>query len=188
MEGTTTNAKDILGGLIKQDQDEAALEASLLDEWKAYESKKSESAYDMVKRMFTDSREKWDGVTDYEKAKQSFMVNRIFAIHYPVSANNLNALKSEGLGIVETWRCVATGWRGIPKWVYTKTDKAVDDNPIKKYKTDTILYYIHEHECSERDMLAMYKLNGQEFLDELDYIEKFVINESATLKKKSLKK
>jgi ribosomal protein L39E len=184
----TTNAHDILGGLMKQDKDNEVLEAALLDEWKEYESKKTESAYDIAKRMFTDSPEKWETLTDYEKGKNSFMINRIFAIHYPVSANNLNGLKSNGIGIVETWRRIARGYRNIPRWVYTKTNKAIDENPLKGYKKETTLYYIREHECSERDMYDMWKLNGDEFLKELDYIEKYIINEEGTLKKKKTKK
>lgn len=184
----STNALEILGGLIKQDQEEEKLDASLKEEWKAFESKKTESAYDVAKRMFTDSNEKWETLTDYEKTKNSFMINRIFAIQYPVSANNLNALKTNGVGIVDTWRRIALGWRGVPKWVYTKTDKLEDENPLKKYKRDTILYYTREHECSERDMYDMYLLNGNEFLEHLNYIEKYIINEESSLKKKTTKK
>ena len=179
----STNAKELLGGFIKQAEDEATLQTQLESEWKEYESKKSDTLFDVINRMFKDSDDKWDELTDYEKAKHSFMINQTFAIQYPVSANNMNALKANPLGIVETWRRVAKAWKRTPQWIYTKRGGENPD-PLKKFSDETIRAYMSEHWCGRRDMLEMYKLNGDEFLEELKYIEDFIVGEKSTMGKK----
>ena len=56
----STNAKELLGGFIKQAEDEATLQTQLESEWKEYESKKSDTLFDVINRMFKDSDEKWE--------------------------------------------------------------------------------------------------------------------------------
>lgn len=184
----STNAKELLGGFIKEAEDEAKLQAELESEWNEYENRKQEGAYDLAKRMFTNSDEVWYDITDYEKTKHSFMINRIFSIQYPVSANNMNALKANPLGIVETWRRVARAWKRTPQWVFTKTEKAEATNPLKKFSEETLRYYMTEHWCGEREMLEQYNLNGDEFLEELKYIEDYVTGNKSAIKEKKLKR
>ena len=184
----STNAKELLGNFIKEAEDEAKLQTELEAEWNEYESRKQEGAYDLVKRMFTNSDEVWYDITDYEKTKQSFMINRIFSIQYPVSANNMNALKANPLGIVETWRRVARAWKRTPQWVFTKAEKAEATNPLKKFSEETLRYYMTEHWCGEREMLEQYNLNGDEFLEELKYIEDYVTGNKSAIKEKKLKR
>lgn len=169
----------ILGGLWKKDAENKKRQEENDREWQEYSApKKYDALFDFIKKMFLqDGGKTWEGVTPYEKQRNAFMVNRFMSIKYPLSASNLNALKCDGVGVVETWRHYigrATGGR-IPSWVYTKTSKAKKDSPLAKVSKEAKLYWCNLHECGFRDLEEQYKYNPT-VLDDLKYIEDNLLN------------
>lgn len=56
-----------------------------------------------------------------EKRKQFFMVNRRFAIQFPMQANALQHLKINQSGAVDFWQqFMRKQYNRTPKWMYTK--------------------------------------------------------------------
>ena len=63
----------------------------------------------------------YPAVTPGEKRKQFFMVNRRFAIQYPMQANALQHLKINQAGVVDFWQKFMRQYNGrTPNWMYTK--------------------------------------------------------------------
>jgi hypothetical protein len=63
----------------------------------------------------------YPAVTPGEKRKQFFMVNRRFAIQYPMQANALQHLKINQAGVVDFWQKFMQQYNGrTPSWMYTK--------------------------------------------------------------------
>ena len=174
-----SNVNVILGELWKKDAEEKKRQEEYDKEWEEYMSpKKYDALFDFIKKIFLqDGGKTWDGVTPYEKQRNSFMVNRFMAIKYPLSANNLNSLKCDGVGIIETWRHYigrSTGGR-VPNWLYTKTNKSKKDNPLAKVSKDAKLRWCELHECGFGDLEEQYRFNPS-VLDDLKYIEENMIN------------
>lgn len=132
--------------------------------------------YDFIKILFnTNDKKAWDALSSYEKSKYQFMLNRFMSIRYPYNANQLNGLKTNGLGVAEVWRSVARRFYGnsVPNFIYTKTKKGVkSDSPIAKIPKESIDIWCEKHECGNREFNEMLELNPEELVEELKYITK----------------
>ena len=132
--------------------------------------------FDFIKILFNKSdRKTWNSLSSYEKAKFQFMLNRFMSIHYPYNANQLNQLKTNGLGVAEVWRNVAERFYGntVPNFIYTKTKKNKKiDSPIAKIPKESIDIWYERHECGEREFNEMLELDQESVIEELKYITK----------------
>lgn len=88
--------------------------------------------FDLINLMFT-NRKKYLGLSDHEKERNFFMVNRLFSIRYPKQAQMFNHLRTPGAKVVDCWSWVAMQSNRVPKWFYTKTKKAAE-KPKSKVK------------------------------------------------------
>lgn len=132
--------------------------------------------FDFIKIVFTKSDHKqWDGLSSYEKSKFQFMLNRFMSIKHPLNAQQLNLVKTNGLGVAETWHGVAKRFYGdrVPSFIYTKTGKLKKENtPLAKIPKESISLWCERHECGEREFYEMMELDEKSVLDELNYITK----------------
>lgn len=132
--------------------------------------------FDFIKTLFNKSdRKTWNSLSSYEKAKYQFMLNRFMSIRYPYNANQLNQLKTNGLGVAEVWRNVAERFYGntVPNFIYTKTKKNKKvDSPIAKIPKESIDIWCERHECGEREFNEMLELDQESVIEELKYITK----------------
>lgn len=135
--------------------------------------------FDFIKILFDKSdRKTWDTLSSYEKTKYQFMLNRFMSIRYPYNANQLNLVKTNGLGVAETWRNVSERFYGntVPNFIYTKTKKnKKEDSPISKIPKDSIVIWCERHECGEREFNEALKFNQESVIEELKYITKHFI-------------
>lgn len=171
---------EILGDLWKKDEEELKRKEEADKEWEEYLApKKYEALFDFIKKLFNTSDEKtWESMTPYEKQRNAFMTNRFMAIKFPTSANNLNQVKCDGFGVIETWRYYVgktTSGNKIPNWIYTKTTKKETDKTLSKFGKDVILYWCNLHECGPRELEEQYKYNPS-VVEDLKYIESNLIN------------
>lgn len=164
----------LLGGLWEKDREEARRREAEDREWEEYSApKKHDALFDFIRKLFSGlDNSEWDNVTSYEKQRNAFMVNRFMAIRYPTSACNLNRLKCDGFGVVETWRnCVGLAFKGrVPAWIYTKSGKKAKNDPFDKVGKEAKLWWCRSMECGMRDLEEQYKYNPS-VLDDLRYIE-----------------
>ena len=130
--------------------------------------------FDFIKILFKKSDKKaWNSLSSYEKSKFQFMLNRFMSIKYPFNANQLNAVKTNGLGVAETWHSVAERFYGdtVPSFIYTKTSKNKKaDSPIAKIPKESIDIWCERHECGEREFNEMLELDQKSVIEELKYI------------------
>lgn len=78
--------------------------------------------FDYIKVLFGKD-EQWDKVSNYDKSKNSFMINRFLSVKFPIQANMFNALKTDPIGQAESWRMVASKFNKVPGFMYTKVKK-----------------------------------------------------------------
>lgn len=132
--------------------------------------------FDFIKLLFNRSKQKeWDDLETSEKVKNQFMLNRFMGIQYPTYAQQLNMVKTDGLGVAEVWRMVALRFygNGVPKFIYTKTAKGVKpDNPLAKISKEAIDFWCNKNECGLRELHEHLDFDLDKTIGELTYIDK----------------
>jgi len=79
--------------------------------------------FDLVKTIFKKDSE-WDKVSNSDKKRNYFMINRIMAIQFPIQADQFNRLKINPYPVVDWWhRTLSKNYSRQPTWIYTKTNK-----------------------------------------------------------------
>ena len=80
--------------------------------------------FDVIKRIFDKKDSSWEAVSNNDKARNFFMINRIMAIQFPVQANQFNHIKMSPPGVVDWWRgTLSPRYTKSPPWIFTKTKK-----------------------------------------------------------------
>ncbi len=104
--------------------------------------------FDIVKKVFSSDQE-WSKVSDLDKKRNFFMINRFMSIEFPQLANQFNRINIESTKALDTWqRILSRRYRKVPGWVFTKTNKS--DTKKKKdtswdIKEDTIKFYCNRN-------------------------------------------
>jgi len=145
--------------------------------------KKSSGAYDgtlfgFVKVFFTEP-EIYNGLKQYDKAKNRFMINRFMSINYPVMANRLNKNGTDAANVVDSWYMIAQRYTRVPGWIYTKINKQTKVNNVA-YDPDpeALKIYLNKYQISQRDFKQALKFNADAVMKEIQYIEKQInVNE-----------
>ena len=79
--------------------------------------------FDIVK-LITSKNNNWSKVTNNEKSRNFFMINRIMSIKFPVWANQFNKTKINPIPVVNWWyNTLSQNYTRTPDWIYTKTLK-----------------------------------------------------------------
>lgn len=107
--------------------------------------------FDFVKIMFT-KRQTYDTLKQHSKKRHHFMINRFFAIKYPANAQMFNVNGINGGNVVDCWSLVASRFKSVPGWFYTKTKKSVKNKP-DTYTPDerAVEIYMSKNEIGKRE-------------------------------------
>ena len=107
--------------------------------------------FDFVKIMFT-KRPQYAKLKQHTKKRHHFMINRFFAIKYPSNAQLFNINGINGGNVVECWATVASRFKSVPGWFYTKTKKAVKNKPDKYIPSErAVEIYMDKNEIGNRE-------------------------------------
>jgi len=101
------------------------------------------------------------------------MINRFFAIKFPGNANVFNHNGINGAAVVESWGMVATRFKSVPGWWYTKTKKA--KTTIKDKYTpseDAVRIYMDKNEIGKRELKELEQFAKESLYADLKNIEK----------------
>lgn len=91
--------------------------------------------FDLIKCIFKKGNA-WDKISNIEKSRNFFMVNRIMSIQFPVQANQFNKLKINPYPVVDWWHRTMTGhYKSQPSWIFTKTNKTKENKGIDNKET-----------------------------------------------------
>lgn len=144
---------------------------------------KSASGYDgtlfsFVKIFFTDPNT-YNGLKQYDKAKNRFMINRFMSINYPVMAQRLNRMGTNAANVVDSWSMIAQRYTRVPGWIYTKLSKQTKvDNKVYEPDPEALKFYLNKYQIGQRDFKLALKFNAADVMSEIERIEKQIkVNE-----------
>jgi hypothetical protein len=129
--------------------------------------------FDFVKLIFTKPQE-YKKVKDFNKKRHQFMINRFFAIKFPTNAQALNVNGINPVAVVDSWAMVASRFKGVPGWIYTKTKKAKKEATSKKQyipSDEAIKFFIEKNEIGKREYAELETFAKVELYQQLQAIE-----------------
>lgn len=130
--------------------------------------------FEFTKALFENPGE-YNDITPGEKRKQFFMVNRRFAIQFPMQANALQHLKINQVGVVDFWqKFMRKQYQRTPGWMFTKgVKKAVKE---KEKKTNVSATLITEY-------AKRMKIDRKSIEDALEFYPDLMISELKNFEK-----
>ena len=107
--------------------------------------------FDFVKIMFTKPAH-YKKIKQHNKKRHHFMINRFMSIKYPANAMMFNINGINGGNVVDSWSMVASRFKSVPRWFYTKTKKA-KKNTVDKYNPSdrAVELYMSKNEIGNRE-------------------------------------
>ena len=120
----------------------------------------------------------WNDITPGEKRKQYFMVQRRFAIQFPMQANALQHLKINQVAVMDFWqKFMKKTYNGrTPGWMYTKDIKKAKE--VKERKTNVseklITDYASKMEIDKKSIYDALEFYPDLMLAELKSFEKII--------------
>jgi len=121
----------------------------------------------------------WEKITNGEKTKNFFLINRRMAIMYPQEANVLQLLKINQGAVVEFWQRfirVKKKYTKLPGWMYTKGVKKSLDIKEKKLliSKNVIDEYSRINQIDRKSIYEALEFFPTEMLAELKSYEKLL--------------
>lgn len=143
------------------------------------EKKKAKSLlFDHLHLMFK-NKKAFDKLTNYDKAKDMFLMNRFFAIKFPVQAQLLNRMHINAAHVVQYWGNVMSAqYSEVPGWIWVGL-KGVKAKKVSKKKAlivkeTTMEYYCSKMQIGRKELDYAISELGDEFKQELLEIEKIL--------------
>lgn len=127
--------------------------------------------FDFVKIMFTKPTE-YKKIKHHSKKRHHFMINRFMSIKYPSNAQLFNVNGINGGNVVESWAMVASRFKSVPRWFYTKTKKS-KKNAVDKYNPSerALQIYMDKNQIGAREVVELKKFAKEAFYSDLKKIE-----------------
>jgi hypothetical protein len=126
--------------------------------------------FDYIKIFFSKPNE-YKKLNNAQKSKHHFILNRFMSIKYPIQANMLNEIGINGAAVADSWQLVASQYKRVPGWIYTKTKKGAKNEALKLDK-ETLDYYASVYQLSNKDIEQMKRFFPNELKAELKKLEK----------------
>lgn len=127
-----------------------------------------------MKIMFTKPKD-YHNIKNFNKKRHHFMINRFFAIKFPANAQLFNVNGINPIAVIDSWASVASRFRGVPRWVYTKTKKSAKKAASTKGKyipsDEAIRFFINKNEIGMREFKELEKFAKEELYTSLKSIE-----------------
>jgi hypothetical protein len=78
--------------------------------------------FDILKAFFNPKT--WEDVSNHDKSRNFFMINRIMSIAFPLQANAFNNTKIDPVSVVDYWKeTLNSKYKAPPGWFFTTTQK-----------------------------------------------------------------
>lgn len=133
--------------------------------------------FDIIKTIFTNPLE-YSSISSGEKRKYYFILNRRFAVNFPLQANALQHIKINQNVVIDFWQSfLRSKYTFVPHWVYVKGTKKIQESKEKESKLsqETIKEYCKYNKISQntlKDSLYFFKDETIKELKEFDKILK----------------
>ena len=126
--------------------------------------------FDFVKVIFTDPK-KYSTLRNVDKSRHFFMVNRFFAIKYPITAQALNRTGINGWAVMDLWQIVASRFSKVPGWIYTKTKKVASEK-VWKPNPEVASIWMQRNNVGERELKEAIRFYPEEMKKTFSSLEK----------------
>ena len=127
--------------------------------------------FDFVKIMFTKPTH-YKKIKQHNKKRHHFMINRFMSIKYPSNAQMFNINGINGGNVVDSWSMVASRFKSVPRWFYTKTKKAKKNVTDKYNPSDrAIELYMSKNEIGNREFEELKLFAKEQLFADLKKIE-----------------
>lgn len=128
--------------------------------------------FDLTKRLF-DRGNSWNEVTNSDKSRHAFMVNRFMSIKFPMQANILNNRNVDPRVTVDIWKdAMSRLYTKPPVWMYTKVAKKEKEK--KKSSKIAIDRFMKLNKLSRRDFDGIEELFSDDLNKELKEVEAMI--------------
>ena len=127
--------------------------------------------FDFVKIMFTKPTH-YKKIKQHNKKRHHFMINRFMSIKYPANAQMFNINGINGANVVDSWSMVASRFKSVPRWFYTKTKKS-KKNEVDKYNPSdrAVELYMSKNEIGNREFNELKLFAKAQLFEDLKKIE-----------------
>lgn len=133
--------------------------------------------FDITKIIFN-TPDKWAEVSNREKQKNFFILNRRFAIQFPLQANLLSRSGINNIEVMNFWkRFLSTKYKKTPYWMYVKGEKKRKEqkekklNITEKHIREYANFYILDIK-SVKDAIEFYPKQMQKEIKDLEKMQK----------------
>ena len=130
--------------------------------------------FDLTKLIFSNNISQWQDVSNLDKKKHIFMINRFASIAYPIQANLLQHVKCDPIHVMNYWKdFMSARHNKVPHWMYIKGKKQKE--AIKEKKTNisnsSIIEYARYYKISLKDVNFYISLYGDAAIKEIKEFE-----------------
>ena len=133
--------------------------------------------FDFVKIMFT-KKKQYAEIKNHNKKRHHFMINRFFAIKFPSNAQLFNINGINPIAVIDSWSLVASRFRGVPGWIYTRTKKTAKKQAVSKSQyipsEEAIRVFIDKNEIGKREFKELEKFAKEELYTKLQSIDRSI--------------
>jgi hypothetical protein len=130
--------------------------------------------FDYIKLVFSKNEKDWKELSNTDKSRNFFMLNRFMAIRYPYQASHLCHYKIDPIAVSDYWhRIMSSQFSSTPNWIYAKTVKKKDiEKKLDLPSNEMIKWHCEKNEISRKDFDQHVTFFGESFLKELKTLEK----------------
>ena len=129
--------------------------------------------FDIIKTIFTNPID-YSSITPGEKRKHYFLLNRRFAINFPMQANALQHLKINQSAVIDFWQnFLRKQYKFVPGWMYTKGVKKAQEVKEKKLNisNETIKEYCKYFQVDSKSVKDALQFYENDMINELKQFE-----------------
>lgn len=117
--------------------------------------------FDIIKSFYSTN---WDKISNQDKARNFFMINRICSIAYPLQADSLNHIKINPEKAIDFWKVFLTHkYKSYPSWIWTTTIKKDKEKFKNKYKEEVLDFIKEKNEISNREIRELIEFFPDKF-------------------------
>lgn len=117
--------------------------------------------FDILKAFF--NKKNWEDVSNHDKARNFFMINRIMGIAFPLQANAFNSTKIDPVSVVNYWKeTLNTKYKAPPGWFFTATQKKEKSKHFSP-EEEVSEFIKSRYEISNREIQDLGKYFPKEF-------------------------
>ena len=132
--------------------------------------------FDYMKLIFSRDEKKWNELSDMDKSRNFFMMNRFLSIRYPVQVHALSLLRTNPSAASDYWhRTMSTLHDTTPTWIYAKTKKKDEKEKKLELPSDSMIrWWCEKNESSKEDFIQNVNFFGETFIKEIRSLEKIL--------------